>query len=168
MAAKARTAEAKGERMAMLPFAPQKREEGQAPDYREAWEYYHTPRAQHPNAPSVVPVHSLARLVAYDAFHLAEQLLTQPLRLIAGSRAGSLWFSQDAFRRVGSRDKSLHIVEGATHIAMYDTPEFVKEAMAQLVPLYQNASKPSSASNFVGPLSAHAATDVAASAASPA
>jgi hypothetical protein len=66
--------------------------------------------------------------------------------------------SQDAFRRAASRDKSLHIVEGATHIAMYDTPEFVKEAMAQLVPLYQN----------VGPLSAHAATDVAASAALPA
>jgi len=129
-AAKARTAEARGDRMAMLPFAPQKREEGQAADYREAWEYYHTPRAQHPNAPSVVPVHSLARLVAYDAFHLAEQLLTQPLRLIAGSRAGSLWFSQDAFRRAGSRDKSLHIVDGATHIAMYDTPEFVEQAMA--------------------------------------
>jgi fermentation-respiration switch protein FrsA (DUF1100 family) len=162
MAAKARTAEARDKRMAMLPFAPQKREEGQAPDYREAWEYYHTPRAQHPNAPSVVPVHSLARLVAYDAFHLSEQLLTQPLRIIAGGRAGSLWFSQDAFRRAGSRDKSLHIVEGATHIAMYDTPEFVNEAMAQLVPLYQNAGKPSSASNFVGPLSAHTATDAAA------
>jgi hypothetical protein len=43
---------------------------------------------------------------------------------------------------------------------MYDTPEFVKQAMAQLVPLYQNAGKASSASNFVGPLSAHAATDV--------
>ena len=92
----------------------------------------------------------------------------EPLRLIAGSRAGSLWFSQDAFRRAGSRDKSLHIVEGATHIAMYDTPEFVKEAMAQLVPLYQNAGKASPTSNFVGPLSAHAASDAAASQASPA
>ena len=167
MAAKARTAEAKGERMAMLPFAPQKREEGQAPDYFEAWEYYHSPRAQHPKAPSIFPVHSLARLLAYDAFHLADKLLTQPLRLIAGSKAGSLWFSQDAFRRAGSRDKSLHIVEGATHIAMYDTPEYVKQAMAQLVPLYQNAGK-ISASNLVGPLSAHAATNVAKAAASPA
>jgi hypothetical protein len=35
---------------------------------------------------------------------------------------------------------------------MYAAPEFVKEAMAQLVP-YHNASKASSASNFVGPLS---------------
>jgi hypothetical protein len=48
---------------------------------------------------------------------------------------------------------------------MYDTPEFVKQAMAQLVPLYQNAGKSSSSSKFVGPLSAHAATSVAASAA---
>jgi uncharacterized protein len=155
MAATARMAEARGEGIAMLPFAPSKREQGQAPDYREAWEYYHTARAQHPNAPSVFPTHSLARLVGYDAFHLAEQLLTQPLRLIAGSRAGSLWFSQDAFRRAASRDKSLYIVEGATHIAMYDTPECVKQAMAQLVPLYQNAGKVSAATNFVGPLSAH-------------
>jgi NAD(P)-dependent dehydrogenase (short-subunit alcohol dehydrogenase family) len=67
-----------------------------------------------------------------------------------------------------SRDKSLHIVEGATHIAMYDTPEYVKQAIAQLVPLYQNAGK-ASANSLVGPLSAHAATDAAAkSAAAPA
>jgi fermentation-respiration switch protein FrsA (DUF1100 family) len=165
MAAKARTAEAKAGRMAMLPFAPQKREEGQAPDYFEAWEYYHTPRAQHPNAPSIVPIHSLTRLVGYDAFHLADQLLTQALRLIAGSKAGSLWFIQDAFKRAGSRDKRLHIVEGATHIAMYDTPEYVKEAMDQLVPLYKNAGKASSANNYLGPLTAHTATEVGASAA---
>jgi hypothetical protein len=43
---------------------------------------------------------------------------------------------------------------------------FPNGPMSQLVPLYQNAGKASSASNFVGPLSAHAATDVAASAAS--
>lgn len=72
-------------------------------------------------------------------------------------------FSQDAFRRAESRDKSLHIVEGATHIAMYDTPEFVKQAMAHLVPLYQNAGKASSPSNFVGPLAAHTPLDAAGS-----
>lgn len=104
-------------------------------------------------------------LVGYDAFHLAarlkaswlnqsdpallpDQLLTQPLRLIAGSR-----------------DKRLHIVEGATHIAMYDTPEYVKEAMDQLVLLYKNAGKVPSANNYLGPLTAHTATEVGASAA---
>jgi hypothetical protein len=33
---------------------------------------------------------------------------------------------------------------------MYDTPEYVKQAMDQLVPLYQNAGKASPASNFIG------------------
>jgi hypothetical protein len=49
---------------------------------------------------------------------------------------------------------------------MYDTPEFVKQALAQLVPLYQNAGEASSASNFIGPLSVHAASEIAVSAAS--
>jgi hypothetical protein len=48
---------------------------------------------------------------------------------------------------------------------MYDTPEYVKAAMDQLVPLYKNAGKASSANNFVGPLNAHTAKEVAASAA---
>jgi hypothetical protein len=73
--------------------------------------------------------------------------------------------ARDAFRRAGSRDKHLHIVEGATHVAMYDTPEYVKAAMDQLVPLNKNAGKASSANNFVGPLSAHTAKEVAPSAA---
>jgi hypothetical protein len=30
----------------------------------------------------------------------------------------------------------LHIGEGATHIAMYDTPGYMQQALAQLVPLY--------------------------------
>jgi fermentation-respiration switch protein FrsA (DUF1100 family) len=141
VAAKVRTAEATGEKMAMMPFVPPKREGGQAPDCREAWEYYHTARAPGPNAPSIVPVHSLAKLIAHDAFHLADQLLKQPLRIVAGSEAGSRWFSEDAFKRAGSRDKSLNIVEGATHIGMYDTPVHMQQALAQLLPLYQNVGK---------------------------
>lgn len=81
-------------------------------------------------------------MVGYDAFHLADQLLTQPLRLIAGSKAGSLWFSQDAFKRAGSRDKRLHIVEGATHIAMYDRPEYVKQVMYQLARFTKTQARP--------------------------
>src|SRR5580704_19049554 len=102
------------------------------------------PARQRPNASSIVPLHSLAKLIAYDAFHLADQLLTQPVRIVAGSEAGSRWFSEDAFKRAGSRDKSLHLVKGATHIAMYDTPGYMQQALAHLVPLYQNVGKSSS------------------------
>jgi uncharacterized protein len=140
MAAKARTAEAQGEPMAMLPFTPSNPEDADMaphPDYREAYYYYHTPRAQHPHAPSVYPVHSLARLVTYDAFHFADQFLTQPLQLVAGSEAGSLCYSQDAFTRAASRDKNLHIVDGAGHVDLYDRPECVAEVMTKLAPFYK-------------------------------
>ena len=80
----------------------------------------------------------------FFCFGLGGQLLTQPLRIVAGSEAGSRWFSEDAFKRAGSRDKRLHIVEGATHIAMYDTPGYMQQALAQLIPLYQNVGKSSS------------------------
>ena len=140
MAAKARTAEAKGEPVAMLPFTPSNAKDAEgAPhrDYREAYYYYHTPRAQHPRAPSVYPVHSLAQLVTYDAFQFAEQFLTQPLQFVAGSEAGSLCYSQDAFKRAASRDKNLHIVNGAGHVDLYDRPEFVAEVMSKLAPFYK-------------------------------
>ncbi len=139
MAAKARSAEAKGERMEMLPFTPDNLNDAEsAPhrDYREAYEYYHTPRAQRPNAPSVYPAHCLAQLIAFDAFHLVDQLLTQPLLLVAGNKAGSLWYSEDAFERAGSRDKKLHIIDGASHVDLYDKPEYVAQAMAKLAPFY--------------------------------
>jgi hypothetical protein len=139
MAAKARTAEANGERMEMLPFTPDNPKDAENaphPDYREAYEYYHTPRAQRPDAPSVYPAHSLIQLIAFDAFHLADQLLTQPLLLVAGNKAGSLWYSEDAFRRAASRDKKLHIIDGASHVDLYDKPEYVAQAMAKLTPFY--------------------------------
>jgi fermentation-respiration switch protein FrsA (DUF1100 family) len=140
MAAKARTAEAQGQKMAMMPFTPSSAEEAaKAPhrDYREAYDYYHTPRAQHRNSPSVYPLHCLTQLVGYDAFHLADLLLTQPLQLVAGNLAGSLIYSQQALELAASRDKNLHVVEGAGHVDLYDVPKFVEEVMSKLAPFFK-------------------------------
>jgi hypothetical protein len=99
MAADARTAEAAGEPVRMTLFEPRKREDVDPShrDYRDAFEYYRTPRGQHPNAARVYATRSLAQLVTFDAFHLAENLLTQPLHLVAGSEAGSRWHSEVIF-----------------------------------------------------------------------
>jgi fermentation-respiration switch protein FrsA (DUF1100 family) len=40
--------------------------------------------------------------------------------MVAGSEAGSLWHSQELNDRVASKDKELFIVEGATHMDLYD------------------------------------------------
>ena len=66
---------------------------------REAYDYYRTSRARHPNTPSQFTTSSLPQLVTYDAFALADVLLTQPLQLVAGSEAGSLWHSRTSSKK---------------------------------------------------------------------
>lgn len=119
-----------------IPFSPPSLEGVEDPDMREAHDYYRTPRAQHCNAPGQFPASSFVSLVTFDAFHLADVYLTQPLQLVAGSDAGSLWFSKDIFVKAASRSKDLHIVEGASHLALYDQTGPVAEAISKLVPFY--------------------------------
>ncbi|MFV9288563.1 alpha/beta hydrolase [Citrobacter freundii] len=136
MAAEQRTAEAKGAATGYLPTTPSSVEEAQNRDFAEAYEYYRTPRAMHRNAPSRFTTRSLAQLVIYDAFNLANIFLTQPMLVIAGSEAGTRWMTEEIYQRAASQNKNLHIVNGATHIAMYDQPEYVSEAAGKFVSFF--------------------------------
>lgn len=80
---------------------------------------------------------SMPRLVAYDAFHLADLLLTQPLLLIAGAEAGSLWHSQAVLAAAASTDKHLHKVQAANHIDLYDKEPYISEVLPELVPFFK-------------------------------
>ncbi len=66
-------------------------------------------------------------------YHMAEVYLTQPIQIVAGSRAGSKWMSDDLYDRASSRDKRYHIVEGANHMDLYDGKVYVAEAISVLV-----------------------------------
>lgn len=136
MAAEQRSAEVKGAAIGYLPTTPGSMEEAPNKDLAEAYEYYRTPRAMHCNAPSKFTTRSLAQLVTYDAFNNAEIFLTQPMFVIAGSEAGTRWLTEDIYQRAASQNKSIHLVDGATHISMYDIPEHVTEALNKLVPFY--------------------------------
>ncbi|SFD93888.1 hypothetical protein SAMN05216577_1488 [Pseudomonas citronellolis] len=136
-AAKARTDEANGAATGYYPIVPKTAEQAPNADLAEAVEYYRTPRAQCPTSPSIAPTQSLMQLVTFDAFHLVELFLTQPIQIVAGEQAGTRWISEDLFRRAASKDKHLHIVPGGTHIGMYDKPELVGEAMAKLGPFFK-------------------------------
>lgn len=131
-----RTAEASGAAITYMPLAPSEPSPDLPPDLADAYEYYHTDRAQHPNSPGKAPLQSLNRLLAFDAFHLADVLLTQPLLAIAGDQAGSLWHSERVVEVAASDRKKLHIVEGANHMDLYDGPSFVDEALGELVPFF--------------------------------
>lgn len=134
----ARTAEAGGADTVTIPLAPMRREDAPNQELEEAWEYYHTSRCAHPNAPGFATARSLNQIITYDAYNKAEAFLTQPLLCIAGSTAGSKWMSDDLYARAASQDKRFHIVEGANHMSLYDVPQFVDEAVAQLVPFFND------------------------------
>lgn len=136
-----RTSDAGKAELATLPLAPMRKEDAPNKELEEAWEYYHTPRCEHPNAPGFMTARSLNQIITYDAYHKAEAFLTQPLQIVAGKVAGSKWMSDDLFNRAASKDKSFHVVEGANHMSLYDVPKYVDEAVSVLSPFFQRTLK---------------------------
>jgi fermentation-respiration switch protein FrsA (DUF1100 family) len=133
----ARSAEAGGAATVTMPLAPLRKEDAPNKELEEAWEYYHTPRAEYPTAPGFATARSLNQIITYDAFNKAEAFLTQPLQIVAGSVAGSKWMSDDLYKRAASKDKNFHIVEGSNHMSLYDVPKYVDEAVSVLAPFFK-------------------------------
>ncbi|MBC9248302.1 alpha/beta hydrolase [Paracoccus sp. 11-3] len=136
MGADARTADAQGGEPARFPLAPLNEADAPNEELRQAWEYYHTPRAQYPTSPGYMTARSLDQIIPYDAYAKAEAYLTQPLLVIAGSEAGSKWMSDDLFARAASTDKQFHVVEGSNHMDMYDGEREITEAVGVLAPFF--------------------------------
>ena len=141
MGSQARTADASKAELATLPLAPMRKEDAPNKELEEAWEYYHTPRCEHPNAPGYMTARSLTQIITYDAYNKAEAFLTQPLQIVAGSVAGSKWMSDDLFQRAASQDKHFHVVEGANHMSLYDVTKYVDEAVSVLTPFFARTLK---------------------------
>lgn len=138
-----RTAEARGEPPLITPWTPAGPKEARAAgvtdvDALEAVDYYRTPRGRHDRSPNRLRFTSNASVLAFDAFHLAEELLTQPLQIVVGGRQGGFGSYRDGhelFRRAAG-EKDLLVVEGATHYDLYDRPAYVGQAVEQLAAFY--------------------------------
>lgn len=133
---KARTEEVHGAATVKIPLAPLRKEDAPNKELEEAWEYYHTPRAEYPTAPGYATARSLNQIITYDAYNKAEAFFTQPLQIVAGSEAGSKWMSDDLHSRVASKDKNFHVVQGANHMSLYDIPQYVDEAVSVLASFF--------------------------------
>jgi hypothetical protein len=147
---KARTVEAGGAAAVTIPLAPLRKEDAPNKELEEAWEYYHTPRAQYPTAPGFATARSLNQIITYDAYNKAETFLTQPLQIVAGSVAGSKWMSDDLYKRAASKEKKFHVVEGANHMSLYDVPKYVDEAVSVLAPFFKTHLHLTTAEELVG------------------
>ena len=74
-------------------------------------------------------VSSNDKLAAFDAFAYLDTVSPRPLLFIVGSRADTLYFTEDAYRRA-REPKKIHVVEGASHVDLYDKPEYVTQVVA--------------------------------------
>ena len=103
--------------------------------YREGFEYYGKTHA-HPNSTFKYTLSSLMDLMSFDATNQLE-LLNKPLLMIAGSKADTLYMTEQAFAKAtGTEDKTLFKIDGATHIQTYWVPEYVDAAISQLAAFY--------------------------------
>ena len=103
--------------------------------YREGFEYYWRTHA-HPGSTFKYTMSSLLDLMRFDATDQIE-LINQPLLMIAGSQADTLYMTEEAYAlATGTNDKELFLIEGATHIQTYWVPEYVDGAMSKLSNFY--------------------------------
>ena len=134
-AAAQRTAEANGAEPVYVPYVPAVGDTTAPLDLQEAADYYLTPRGQYPTAPNKMLMSGQVYAAGFNGFDRIETLLTQPLLVVAGSEAGSLWHSQELYSRAASMQKQLAIIPGATHMDLYDGPG-VDQAMQRLTPFF--------------------------------
>lgn len=122
-----RTREARGETPLYVGYVPNSENdftESTPVIQREAYEYYCTSRAAHPNSHNKFLFSCNDRLAAFHAFDLIETISPRPILLIVGSKADTIYFSQNAYDKA-NEPKELYRIEGATHVDLYDKPEYV-------------------------------------------
>ncbi|SHN24269.1 alpha/beta hydrolase [Gracilibacillus kekensis] len=143
--AQQRTAEARGVEPMVTQWIPnshaEREEAGMSDiDLVGAVDYYRTPRGQSPNSPNKLKFTSMDSIIGFDAFHLAERLLTQPLQIIVGDVQGAFGSYKDGhelYDRAASEKKDLFVIEGASHYDLYDRPEPVSKAVEKLCAFYK-------------------------------
>lgn len=99
--------------------------------YRQGYEYYWKTHA-HPNSTFRYTTSSLLALMRWDA-ETNMDLVNQPLLMMAGTKADSLYMTQSAFgKATGTHNKELYLINGATHIDTYWVPQYVNQALNKL------------------------------------
>ena len=99
--------------------------------YRDGIEYYGLTH-RHPNATGSYTTESFRALIAFDVEDRMD-LIDQPLLMLCGEKADTLYMSEDAFAKAnGTEDKELFLIPGASHIRTYWVEEYVQQAVEKL------------------------------------
>ena len=127
-----RTAEYGGAARKDIRALPEKVDE-HTPKYAiDFLDYYDNPqRGQHPNSTGYYSYTSLAPMMNFFPFAQIETISPRPLLFIVGENAVSAYFSEDAYAKA-AEPKELFVVPGATHVDLYDRPEYLEITLPKL------------------------------------
>ncbi|KAK0388825.1 hypothetical protein NLU13_5068 [Sarocladium strictum] len=124
MSADARTQVARGGEVQRVQHLPD--DEAQVPKdlsptgmMREAWDYYKTPRGQHPMSTQHEAVLGIGLRANYDSFAFNHLISPRPLLMIVGENADTRYQSERAMEKA-KEPKELYVVPGRTHVGLYD------------------------------------------------
>ncbi|MBX4132447.1 alpha/beta hydrolase [Frischella sp. Ac48] len=113
------------EQVAELPFEM----------YRQGYEYYANTHA-HPNSQTNNTIDSFQDLIAFDV-NTNVELISQPLLMIAGEKADSLYMTQEVFANAsGTDNKELFLVPNASHIETYWKQPYVQQITDKLTTFF--------------------------------
>jgi fermentation-respiration switch protein FrsA (DUF1100 family) len=129
----ARTEEADGAPARLQQIHPDTGEQAKAGGQHvyDGWEYYRTPRAQHPRSENHFVLRSIDLIAQFDAFGLIHLIAPRPLLMIAGTRAATAYLTSEAIEKAQG-PKELFWIDGATHVDLYDKDEYVPGVISEL------------------------------------
>lgn len=142
--AKQRTAEARGKALQVDLFVPPSLDAVAKANITDidvvgATDYYRN-RCVNDNAGTRALFSHRPSSIGWDAFHLAETLLTVPMIVVMGDKPGGFGAyrdGQEIYARAASKHKEIIVVEGASHYELYDQPGPVGKALGGLVPFFK-------------------------------
>ena len=141
--AEARTKEARGEEPLYWTYVPKSVDdidENTSVIQKEAFEYYRTNRCSYPTSVNKYLVSSNDKLAAWDAFQYIDTVSPRPLLFIVGEKADTLYFTEDAYSKA-KEPKEIFTINGATHVDLYDKPEYVNQVVRKLTEFFDKGVK---------------------------
>ena len=127
-----RTAEYGGATRRDIRALPEKVDENTPKFAIDFLDYYDNPqRGQHPNSTGYYSYTSLAPMMNFFPFAQIETISPRPVLFIVGENAVSKYFSEDAYEKA-AEPKELFVVPEATHVDLYDQPEYLKITLPKL------------------------------------
>ncbi|WP_408055570.1 alpha/beta hydrolase [Streptomyces apricus] len=141
--ADARTEESRSGELTRVNWLPDTVAEAEAAgmtdiDTAQAITYYRTGRGGNERSTNLRLARGDALLLGYDAYHLVDPLMTQPLQVVLAGRIGNTGSYESGMRlwKLAPNPVDLMVVDGAGHYEMYDEPEYVDAAVDRLAGFY--------------------------------